>query len=343
MDSGDPLAARFVAVVVGSRVGDAMGTPTEALTPAEIEDRFGWVTGFTGDGTDDSLMATLLAGALLAAGARAGADEWADQLVAHREEILAKRDKFFPSVLHLVEKLAAGYPPSQVAAGTMPSTSSAMCIWPVGLLHAGDPAGAAAQAYRLAGLIHTGEVDFCTDAAAAVAAAVAAGLRPGATVDDAIGAALAAIRPRSGERMRGLITDALELADGCEGYRDFRARYAERFQRPIFCDSRETVPAALALTVLARGDLPTAVAYGANFGRDTDTVAAMAGAVCGALGGVESVPPQWWATIGEPAAASAWELARRLAGAARRRAADQVAAARAVPGLLLRTGGPAGA
>jgi ADP-ribosylglycohydrolase len=41
-----------LACLVFSVVGDAMGTPTENLEPADIEQRFGWVESFEGDGTD---------------------------------------------------------------------------------------------------------------------------------------------------------------------------------------------------------------------------------------------------------------------------------------------------
>jgi len=144
------LAKRFLPVVVGARVGDAMGAPTEGLSSEDIAERFGWVTEFTGDGTDDSLMATLLADALLETGGHAGADGWAEQWVRQRDRMMARRDRFFVSVLHTAEKLAYGMSPRWVAAGTMPSSSSAMCIWPVGLVDAGDPRAAAAQAYALA-------------------------------------------------------------------------------------------------------------------------------------------------------------------------------------------------
>jgi ADP-ribosylglycohydrolase len=149
------------------------------MSPEAIAARFGWVDGFDGDGTDDSLMAMLLADALLSTGGHAGADAWAEQWVAQRERMLAIRDRFFPSVLHTADRLAWGVVPRRVAAGNLPSSSSAMCIWPVGLVNAGDPRAAADQAYALAALIHVGDVDFCQDAAAAVAAAVAAGSAPG--------------------------------------------------------------------------------------------------------------------------------------------------------------------
>ena len=155
------LTRRFLPVVVGARVGDAMGAPVEGLPSREIESRFGWIERFEGGGTDDSLMATLLADALLATDGYATADDWAQQWVRQRDRMLDLKDRFFVSVLHTAEKLASGYPPRRVAMGNMPSSSSAMCIWPVGLVDAGDPRAAAAQAYGLAALIHVGDVDFC--------------------------------------------------------------------------------------------------------------------------------------------------------------------------------------
>jgi ADP-ribosylglycohydrolase len=328
------LARRFLPVVIGSRVGDAMGSPTEGLMPEEIATRFGWVDGFSGDGTDDSLMASLLADALIASGGHAGADDWASQWVDQHDRIAAKRDRFFPSVLHAVEKVRYGFPPRQVATGNMPSSSSAMSIWPVGLVNAGDPRAAAAQAYSLAALIHVGEVDFCQDAAAAVAAGVAAGLRPGATAAEACEEALAALHRTSGEPMRHLIADAVALADEASGYEEFRERYHAGFQRRIFCDSRETVPAVFALTTLAGGDVRQGVEYAANFGRDTDTIASMTGAVCGAIGGADAVPETWIATLGPAALDDARALAETLAELARAKIAERNRLAGTVPGLL---------
>jgi ADP-ribosylglycohydrolase len=327
------LAQRFLPVVVGARVGDAMGAPTEGMHPEDIEARFGWLEEFTGDGTDDSLMATLLADALLASGGHAGADEWAAQWVGQRDRMLAKKDRFFPSVLHTAEKLAYGFPPRRVAAGTMPSSSSAMCIWPVGLVDAGDPRAAAAQAYALAALIHVGEVDFCQDGAAAVAAAVAAGVRPDTDVGDACAEALAALHPVSGAPMRDLISAAVALAEEAAGYEEFRERYHAGFRQQIACDSRETVPAAFALATLAGGDLRTGVEFAANFGRDTDTIATMAGALCGAIGGPDAIPETWIAALGPDAMADATTLAGRLAELARAKVAERERLSRTVPGL----------
>jgi ADP-ribosylglycohydrolase len=327
------LARRFLPVVVGARVGDAMGAPTEGMTAEAIVERFGRVDTFSGDGTDDSLMASLLADALLASGGRAGVDEWAAEWVRQRDRMMARREKFFVSVLHVAEKLANGLPPRRVAAGTMPSSSSAMCIWPVGLLNAGDPRAAATQAYALAALIHVGEVDFCQDAAAAVAAAVASGIRPDARVDDVVVDALAALHPASGEEMHELISDAVALARKVPDRDEFRERYLARFARRIACDARETVPAAFAIATLANGDLRGGVELAANFGRDTDTIATMTGAICGAIGGPDAIPPTWTTTLGPAAMGDAEDLSRRLAELARSMVAERRRLSQTVPGL----------
>lgn len=270
-------------------IGDAMGTPTELLEPDEIERRFGWVETFEGYGTDDTIMRDLLAEAVIATGGYATADDWAAVwLRRHSENFGEKVGRFFPSVLHAADKLKRGYPPRTLAAGTMPSSTSAMAISPVGLVNAGHPRAAAAQAMEIAGLLHQGDVGFCQDGAAAVAAAIAAALSPGATVDGVLQAAVGHIRPWSGAEMRMLIADTLALAKDAEDFKAFRAAYHARFRRPVLCDSRETVPAALAIVRLAGGDPWQAAVLGANFGRDCDTIASMAAAVCGALSGIEA-------------------------------------------------------
>ena len=49
----------------------------------------------------------------------------------------------------------------------------------------------------------------------------------------------------------------------------------------------------VALFWLAEGDVERSVTYGANFGRDADTIASMAGAIAGALQGIDSIRSDW--------------------------------------------------
>lgn len=246
---------------------------------------------------------------------------------------MKKRDKFFLSVLHAMQKVNYGWLPRHAGTGNMPSSSSAMAIWPVGLVNAGHPFEAAAQAYAVAALVHVGEVDFCQDAAAAVAAAVAAGARPGTTVPEACAVALQALHPVSGSLMHTLVRDAVELASGTGDYEEFRRLYHARWRQTIMCDSRETVPAAFALAALAGGDLARAVEYGANFGRDADTIASMAGALCGATNGDQPLPGGWLDRLGTQAVSSATRLAEKLAQTAREKASQYLRDLGTVPGL----------
>jgi hypothetical protein len=183
-------------------IGDAMGTPTENLEPAEIEQRFGWVDSFEGDGTDDTILRDLLASALIRTGGYANADHWAEEWREQHQAIFGNKvGRFFPSVLHAAAKLRYGYAPRTIAEGTMPSSSSAMAIAPVGIVNAGNPRAAAAQAMEIASLIHVTDVAFCQDGAAAIAAAVAEALMPEATVTSVLEASTAYLKPWSGHEM----------------------------------------------------------------------------------------------------------------------------------------------
>jgi ADP-ribosylglycohydrolase len=280
--------------LLGGLIGDAMGTPTENKDPAEIEAQFGWVDDFTGDGTDDSILKYLLCEALLATAGYATSDDWAAAWLNNRSLITGpKRNRFFVSVRQTFQKLTSGYLPAAVSLGNLPSSSSAMSIAPVGLVNAGHPRAAAKQAQELGSLIHTGEVAFCQDGAAAIAAAVAAACLPAASLEQVLAAGTAYLKPTSGAEVRSLIEQAIALAQETGDYHAFREAYHARFRRPIACDTRETVPAVFGLCLIAQGDPAQAIIYGANFGRDTDTIATMAGAICGAWRGVAAFPPHW--------------------------------------------------
>ncbi len=314
MSSGPSTLERHaLACLAFGVIGDAMGSPTELLEPEEIERRFGWVETFEGDGTDDTIMRDLLAAAMIKTGGYANADDWAAEWQEQHATIVGeKADRFFSSVLHANDKLRRGYPPRMIAAGTMPSSTSAMSISPVGIVNAGHPRAAAAQAMEIASLLHVSDVGFCQDAAAAVAAATAAALSPGATLDGILQTAVDSIKPWSGAEMRRLIGDAQTLVREAADFKTFRAAYHRTFRRAIACDSRETVPAVLAIVRLADGDPWRAAVFGANFGRDADTIACMAAAICGALSGLDEAGAARLAQLPPERLAAQKKLARDL-------------------------------
>jgi len=310
------LYRRALGCLMGGLIGDAMGEPAEGKDYGEIEERFGWITDFDCDGTDDTMMKYLLAEALVRTDGYATRDDWAMVWLDGWDTIFgAKESKFFISVRHTARKLKYYSVPRMAALGNMPSSSSAMCISPVGIVNACNPRQAAFQAYNLASLIHIYDAGFCQDGAAAMAASVAEAFRPGASVGSVLSAATEYIERLSGREMLGRIGLVLKVARETNDYHAFReAAYleAEKFFRPIVCDSRETVPIALALFYLAEGDVERCVTYGANFGRDADTIASMAGAIAGALQGVEGIRRDWLQKANRYASIDQEDLAAKL-------------------------------
>ena len=123
-----------------------------------------------------------------------------------------------------------------------------------------------------------------------------------------------------------LIQAALALAEEAGDFKTFRARYHAKFRRAIACDARETIPATITLVRLAGGDPQQAICYAANFGRDTDTIACMAGSIAGALAGASGFPEAWLAKVARNASRDQMALARTLLDIGRRKAAREIAA-----------------
>ena len=317
METGTTAAfEKALGCLLGGLIGDAMGTPSEGKEYPALEADLGWIDDFASDGTDDTIMKTLLARALIRTGGYAAADDWAAEWLDDWPAIFGKKQaKFFVSVLHTAQKLRMHAIPRMAALGNMPSSSSAMSIAPVGIVNACNPRAAAAQAYSIASLIHTHDIGYCQDGAAAIAAAVAEAFDPDASVDSVLDAATRYLAPRSGEEMRSAIDGAVALATDLGDYQAFRSAVydqRDRFFHRIFCDSRETVPLALAFVQLAAGDVERSVAYAANFGRDADTMATMSGGIAGAFQGVQGIRRDWVERAKAVAAVDQEELAGQL-------------------------------
>lgn len=302
--------------LLGGAIGDAMGGATEMMHYKQIERVFGRVETLqprgaapdtarfepgapAGQVTDDTRLRNLLCSAIIRVGGRVTADDWAKTWLDEME------GWFFTPVVNAYHKVfSQAARPREAGRGNMGSNSTAMSIAPVGLINACDPRQAALDAYDVAGLVHEG---YARDAACAVAAAVAEAVRPSASVVSVVEAGCRYLA--SGNDIAPRIERAVHLARTSERYEAFRTAFYDAMLFPWpqsglagsrppegFYDTaepRETVPAAFALFVLAAGAVRESVVYGANFGRDSDTLASIAGAVAGAFQGVRSVPPEW--------------------------------------------------
>jgi ADP-ribosylglycohydrolase len=84
-------------------------------------------------------------------------------------------------------------------------------------------------------------------------------------------------------------------------------------RRPSRLHSIEELPLALGCVLAADGDYQQAVLAAVNYGRDSDSIAGMAGAIAGALNGNAAIPPEWVAAVSDGSRIDLFEHADRLA------------------------------
>jgi ADP-ribosylglycohydrolase len=279
-----------------------------------------------GDGhvTDDTLMTRVLVHAYTAKRDHLDAHDvetlmlpeivdkptWIPEL--GREDLLYHR--LFLAEKWLVLKLRYGHAdPRDAGVGNIVNCGAAMYIAPVGIANAGDPQGAYAEAIELTGAHQS---SYGREAAGVLAAAVATAMRPGANVDDVVETALGLAK----DATRTSIEAVVQAAVGLDGWRtngglaELRRAFApfdsvgepyaapaQNARIPSRLHAIEELPLALGLLVATGGDYVETVLGGVNYGRDSDSIASMGGALAGALGGVGAVRRDW---IDEVSAAS---------------------------------------
>ncbi|MET9924845.1 MULTISPECIES: ADP-ribosylglycohydrolase family protein [unclassified Streptomyces] len=351
------LDDRISRALVGAAVGDALGGPVEGWTPEQIAERHGGrVTGIVGpwhgenwrtarpiapyhkgDGhvTDDTLMTHALIRVYEKVRDHLDAYAVADHLVP---DLLSPRwipeleaealplQRIFLAEKWLVARLHYGHvDPREAGAGNIVNCGAAMYMAPVGLVNAGHPEAAYAEALEVAA---PHQSSYGREAAGVFAAAVAAACHPGATPDAVIDAALALAK----DGTRSAIEEVCEVASH---HGDFESALAplraavEPFdtvgpdyrsptlgaRRPSRLHAIEELPIALGMLLISGGDYRRTVLGSVNYGRDCDSIATMSGALAGALG--SEVPADWADTVAEASRLDLEAPARTLAQVAR--------------------------
>jgi len=298
---------RALGALVGGALGDAMGMPTQLLSPAEIRADYGFVDRFidpapehpvskglkAGTITDDTEQTLLLASVLLKSGWGFDHHAWVNALIDWEEDIKARGgyDLLGPSTKRAIDAINAGVPPEE-AGRNGETNGAAMRIAPVGIL---VPPGETLIARVAETCRATHNTTIAISSAAAVATVISHGI-DGADWRSAIGHAVAAAR--AGERegrwvpggtIAARITWALDMVEGCS-VEEGISRVFDRLGTGVI--SQESVPAAFAVLKLAEGDAWKAAVIAANLGGDTDTIGAIAGSMAGACGGYDSLPAE---------------------------------------------------
>ncbi|GAA2241058.1 ADP-ribosylglycohydrolase family protein [Promicromonospora sukumoe] len=359
------LEDRSVAVITGAAVGDALGGATEGWTPEQIEERHGgrvrgvvgpWYPNWRdarpiapyhkGDGhiTDDTLMTRALVEVYAKRRAHLDAYAMAEDLVPlmigeprwipELESTALLLQRVFLAEKWIVARLHYGHvDPREAGVGNVVNCGAAMYVAPVGLVNAGDPRAAYAEAIDLTGAHQS---SYGREAAGVFAAMVAASVAPGATLDDVVAAALdvahdgtaAALRavvdalsgwpeaPATDDEERKLARLVREVVAPYDSVGPEYRQMSMDARRPSRTKSIEELPVALGLLLGHRGDFRGAVLAAVNYGRDADSIAVMAGAVAAGLGGSGVVPTDWLDQIETASKMDVRETGRLMADAA---------------------------
>jgi ADP-ribosylglycohydrolase len=329
MTSGQQRAA---GALYGLAVGDALGMPTESLPRAEIVARYGpLVDAFqpgptdqplaaglpAGTVTDDTEQALLLAGLIIEGGGVVDEAEFARRLIGWEAEMRARGSLSLlgPSTKRALAALLGGADVTE--AGRFGTTNgAAMRITPVGVATPCDDLRVLVDRVVAASRV-THNTGVALAGAAAVAAAVSAGVA-GASVPEATSVAVAAAGQAAGcghwvaaADVAARISWATGLTAGLAPQAAIDAVYT---LVGTSLASQESVPAVFAILAAAPDDPWLACRMAASAGGDTDSIAAMAGAVAGACHGVTAIPAPARATVREVNGLRLDEVAAGLLG-----------------------------
>ncbi|MEV7728452.1 ADP-ribosylglycohydrolase family protein [Streptomyces sp. NPDC087917] len=330
------LEDRITGALVGAAVGDALGGPVEGWEPDRIVERHGgrvrgvvgpwykdWRTArpiapyHKGDGhvTDDTLMTHALIRVYEVVRDHLDAYSVADHLVPDlmtvprwipelEAEALPLQRVFLAEKWIVTRLHYAHADPREAGSGNIVNCGAAMYMAPVGLVNAGNPEAAYAEALDIAGAHQS---SYGREAAGVFAAAVAAACVPGADATSVVATALALAKDGTREAIAAVREVALVHRDFESALAPLREAVAPYdsvgpdyrnpslgARRPSRLHSIEELPVALGMLLVAGGDYEASVLGAVNYGRDCDSIATMAGAVAGALGG-EGVVPEAWA------------------------------------------------
>lgn len=299
------LTDRVYGCLVGGAVGDALGAPVEGWSCGRIREEYGRVEEFhaydlsfsrgdPGMVTDDSTVRQYLALAIVENGGYITPEAYAAVV---RDHLSTERVWIQEEIL--LKKLLAGIEPRDAGDGAVPTATITSGVTPVGVVNACRPRRAYQDGFAVASVHQDG---LERGAAATVAAGVATGMRPSASVDDVV-ATLFERAPSVLYRGLDLSLDIAEDVEDVDGFVDrFYDELLDWRWQPVRWDSDryrkgemfsgsslEILPAVAGLLTLC-DDPWRAIVEAASFGRDADTIASIVGSVVGVVHGASALP-----------------------------------------------------
>lgn len=291
-------AEKIYHVLIGVAYGDALGMPTENMTGEQISNRFGKVTEFlsapsdgpinrslpAGTVTDDTENTVFICRMLIDSQGQVDRERFLKYLMQWLEEDPNSANVTGPSTKAAVEAIKAGTPIEQ--AGIYGTTNgAAMKIAPIGLVTTYQDVPDLVQ--KVAEIcVPTHNTQIAIQGASVVAAAVNFLFSEAEIdwdqfydlIDDVIAESARYGNQLPTPSIAKRIAYGRHLADDYDEAEFFDELY---HFLGTGLPTIETVPAAISLVYRNRGALKQSIEMAANIGGDTDTIAAICGAICG--------------------------------------------------------------
>ena len=325
------LEEKAAGCLAGVAIGDAMGLPTQFMTPKDIESEFGEIDGFerapawhpygnrrAGSVTDDTEQTLALADELLKRGGNLTPEAAAAALLGWaKDRGLLETDHIGPSTGEALRLIDSGMDPDRTGSKGVTNGAS-MRISPVGIASPWPgyrPQNELVEEVQAA-CRATHNTPVAISGAAAVAGAITAGVSGTSGVGEIIQTGKE-LSKTAYEKVEEELPDPEELdkkttlevmsgrvSPSVKERIDFAVEVArgsktEKVARRLYdlvgtgVRTIETVPAAFALLAVTEGDPLKVVKLAANVGGDTDTLGAIAGGIAGAHAGLSGFPKKY--------------------------------------------------
>ena len=297
---------RILGAFYGQALGDAMGMPSELWPRSRVKSYFGWIDSFlpgpkennaacyfnTAEFTDDTSMALALADAIIECHGKIEPEiigrnimRWAEKFDAFNKNVLGPTSKI------ALNAIRQGTPIAELENNGV-TNGAAMRVSPLGCLLPTRSLDDFIDQITIASS-PTHKSDVAIAGAVAVAWAISKAIDGinWAQICDQLPAVAKAAQEKRVTTFSASMAARIELAL----YTARNATGIEQGMEQIYqlvgagTSTIESVPAAIAMVELAGTDPNRCAILCANLGGDTDTIGAMATAICGALHGIDGI------------------------------------------------------
>lgn len=305
------LFEKIYGSLIGVAVGDAMGMPSEFWSREKIKNYFGKIETFMdapntnritaglkkGQVTDDTEQTIIVAKSIIENKGEIQPEKIIYDIIKwSEEERIAEKNIIGPSSKKAFNLIKKGVPIEET--GQFGDTNGgAMKIVPVGIISDWRNLDSLVENVRLV-CLPTHNTNLAISGAAAIAGAVSYSLDGNNDIYELISIAKEASSKgmEKGFNIPGpSINKRIDLGLNIVNKGKSKGSILNELYEVIGTgvSTTESIPVALSLVVLAKGNPIECSKLSANIGGDTDTIGAMACGICGALKGIEAFPKEY--------------------------------------------------